>query len=161
MLEEQLISFETAKLAVEKGYNGVIGKWRESHYYNHKGELDGDVTEQLKESFQIKREQNISLDEADKLNPLKSYPASTQSLLQKWLREKNNIHVEINFMSRTLPFHDGYFIILRGIGYELNLDNDSQGNYRPILSEIHGGYEVFDSYEEALEAGLQEALKLI
>jgi hypothetical protein len=162
-MEEQLVSFKTAKLAVEKGYDGVIGVWRGNHYYNHNGKLDGDVVEQLKESFRIKREQNISMDEADKLNSLKSYPAPTQSLLQKWLREKHNIHIEIN----EIPIKNNeniihkFYIVLRGLKHELNLDDDDQGNWYPILSKTHTGYEVFKTYEKALENGLQEALKLI
>ena len=152
-MEEQLISFETAKLAKEKGFNIFTEYWynkdREKCFIEHSDYC-------LSDYFDFKELYNgrIIAKEGIIFDP-------TQSLLQKWLREKHNIHVEINFMSRTLPFHDGYFIILRGIGYELNLDNDSQGNYRPILSEIHGGYEIFDSYEEALEIGLQEILKLI
>ena len=68
----------------------------------------------------------------------------TQSIVQKWLRETKNLHIEISYMYGdywtydilTIPNHD-----LVGL------------SDRPI---IH-----YKSYEEALEAGIQEALKLI
>ena len=68
----------------------------------------------------------------------------TQSVAQKWLRETKNLHIEISYMYEnywlydilTIPTHD-----LIGL------------SDRPIIR--------YNTYEEALEAGLQEALKLI
>lgn len=67
-----------------------------------------------------------------------------QSVAQKWLRETKNLHIEISYMYEnywtydilTIPRHD-----LIGL------------SDRPIFR--------YNTYEEALEAGLQEALKLI
>ena len=67
-----------------------------------------------------------------------------QSVAQKWLRETKNLHIEIPYMYGnywiynilTIPNHD-----LVGL------------SDRPIIR--------YNTYEEALEAGLQEALKLI
>lgn len=67
-----------------------------------------------------------------------------QSVAKKWLRENKNLHVEVSYMYEnywtydilTIPRHD-----LIGL------------SDRPI---IH-----YNTYEEALEAGLHEALKLI
>lgn len=67
-----------------------------------------------------------------------------QSIAQKWLRETKNLHIEIPYMYGnywiynilTIPNHD-----LVGL------------SDRPI---VH-----YNTYEDALEAGLQEALKLI
>ena len=67
-----------------------------------------------------------------------------QSVAQKWLRKTKNLHIEISYMYEnywtydilTIPRHD-----LIGL------------SDRPIIR--------YDTYEEALEAGLQEALKLI
>lgn len=71
--------------------------------------------------------------------------APTQSLLAKWLREVHNIHVEIEshlnndiwYYNTTLNYRMGY--------YQSSLDGDI----------------VYDTFELAMEAGLQEALKLI
>lgn len=67
-----------------------------------------------------------------------------KSVAQKWIRETKNLHIEISYMYEnywtydilTIPIHD-----LIGL------------SDRPIIR--------YNTYEEALEAGLQEALKLI
>lgn len=70
-----------------------------------------------------------------------------QSVAQKWLRETQNIHICI-------------YNCACGYGYEISkADNGTH-----IASSAYKGTndgEEWDSYEEALEAGLQEALKLI
>lgn len=71
-MEEQLISFETAILAKDKGFDWI--KW-DYKWYNNIGDL--------KLSFQ-------SCDEPIDCNRVS---APTQSLLQKWLREVHNIIV--------------------------------------------------------------------
>lgn len=76
--------------------------------------------------------------------PKLCYSHPTQSVAQKWLRETKNLHIEISYMYEnywtydilTIPRHD-----LIGL------------SDRPIIR--------YNTYEEALEAGLQEALKLI
>lgn len=73
-----------------------------------------------------------------------NFSAPTQSLATKWLRETKNMHIEISYMYvdywiydiLTIPRHD-----LVGL------------SDRPLAH--------YKSYEEALEAGIQEALKLI
>lgn len=72
-----------------------------------------------------------------------AFSQPTQSLVQKWLREVKNLHIEISYIRGdywvyrilTIPEHN-----------IIELPN------RPFLHK---------SYEEALEAGLQEALELI
>lgn len=76
--------------------------------------------------------------------PERAYSRPTQSFATKWLRESKNLHIEISYMYGdywiydilTIPRHD-----LVGL------------SDRPL--------EHYKSYEEALEAGIQEALKLI
>ena len=73
--------------------------------------------------------------------------APTQSLAQKWLRETKNIHICV-------------YNCACGYGYEISkADNGTH-----ITSSTYKGTndgEKWDTYEETLEAGLQEALKLI
>lgn len=70
-----------------------------------------------------------------------------QSIAQKWLRETKNIHICI-------------YNCACGYGYEISkADNGTH-----IASSAYKGTNdgsKWDTYEEALEAGLQEALKLI
>ena len=70
-----------------------------------------------------------------------------QSVAQKWLRETKNLHIEIY---RNACGY-GYIIVKANNGTWME-DDDAKG-------PNDGGK--WDTYEEALEAGLQEALKLI
>ena len=114
-MTDTLISFETAKLAREKGFicnNGII-------------EIDQRMFPHL----------------PDKIKRL-----STQSLLQKWLRETYFIHIVIQVFHDTSGLGKKW-TFSADIFYE-NGDVDRSG-----LTE--------DTYEEALEEGLSKALKLI
>lgn len=71
----------------------------------------------------------------------KTFYAATLSELQKWLREAHKYHVEIG-RDEDL--------------WEYSLYEFSQGN-----KHVPRGFPRFETYEQALEAGLQEALKLI
>jgi len=73
-MQEQIISFEIAILAKEKGFNTEFAS-----YYNILGELLNDI-------------------DFPSLHPTKPkywYSAPTQSLLQKWLREEYNISISV------------------------------------------------------------------
>lgn len=73
------------------------------------------------------------------------YP--TQSLAQKWLRETKNLHISI---------------IRNACGYGYDICKADNGTHITdgIFDDPNDGGQ-WDTYEEALEAGLQEALKLI
>ena len=130
-MQDQLISFETATLAYEKGFHQPIGlgiKYNLGQYYTHKGELNGDCIDQIK-AYMNKEP-----------FPYKVVNAPTQSLLQKWLREVHQIHIEIGWWDT---------------GWSAQMIGDQ------LISD--DTYEAFDkdTYEEALEIGLQFALKSI
>lgn len=72
----------------------------------------------------------------------------TQSLLQKWLREKHKINIDI----RTEYKRQTYYhidVVVKSV-------NDFGAETKSIFEEFN-----FKTYEEALEKGLQESLKLI
>ena len=74
--------------------------------------------------------------------------APTQSILQKWLREEHKIHINIT----EWEFEKWYFEIIDG----------RNSPVKRVRTRIEDGIEwEFNSYEKALEVGLQEALKLI
>lgn len=76
-----------------------------------------------------------------------SISAPTQSIAQKWLRETKNLHIEI-YRSAV-----GYgYAIVKAYNGTWQEDDDSRG-------PNDGG--LWDTYEEALEAGIRGALKLI
>lgn len=78
------------------------------------------------------------------------------ALIQKWLREVHNMHINISF--DTVELGNRFFVM---IGYEK--DNSFEykiitypENVKDILLR-----KVFTSYELALEEGIKQALKLI
>jgi len=78
----------------------------------------------------------------------------TQSLLQKWLREVYGIHIQ--------PFYHPNTISTREIKPEVEIVRvfAKDGITKSILPPSLKGKE-YNTYEEALEIGLQAALKLI
>jgi hypothetical protein len=136
-MKDQLISFETAKLARELGFNESCGL----NYAE-----DGEV--QLLRYWEgngngFESNSEIDCDYYIENNPVCSAP--TQSLLQRWLREIHDIDV---------------YVIPNGSRKK----SINKRLYHPQLwvrdeyqSELHSKY----TYEEALEEGLQEALKQI
>ena len=106
-MTDQLISFETAKLAKEKGFQELTHK----------------------------------IDWVDN----ERYCIPTQSLLQKWLREKHDIHIIVKVFGNSKSNLRTYATDIFLIGNKL----------------ITGRRKVENTYEEALETALFEALKLI
>ena len=135
MIEEEYISFETAKLAKEKEFDE---EFENMHVWNNfKGEILEDVS-----GYNMK---NSHLGK-------NSYSAPTQSLLARWLREKHKLFIEV-----TVDF------------IRLIREGDST-KYYPIYyykivnlknADYTNNKEEFRFYEEAMEAGLQDALKLL
>ena len=79
--------------------------------------------------------------------PKQCFSLPTQSLAQRWLRETKNLHIEI-YRSAV-----GYgYAIVKADNGTWQEDDDSKGTN-------DGG--LWDPYEEALEAGLVECLKLV
>lgn len=78
--------------------------------------------------------------------PKQCFSLPTQSIAQKWLREVKNLHICI-------------YNTASGYSYEISkADNGTEVLCMPKGPNDGGKW---DTYEEALEAGIQEALKLI
>lgn len=151
-MKEQVISFDTAKLAKEKGFD--IQNYETKYYLEY---LEDEIFDDPRKGHEItlKHKGDIICGRSPALVTVKykSWLAPTQSLLQKWLREIHKIDIYIA----------GY-----GLGYYPSLNNvppSNQGNIlyidrrwnltnKEMISDLK-------TYEEALEKGLQEALKLI
>ena len=112
---EGLISFETAKLAEEKGFKKLC---------DFSYDEDGILTGNCEQSY--------------------NYVAPTQSLLQKWLREEHHLIVIVAYQYEHDSTPYSYWIY-------------KENNSLPLNQWIND----LKTYEEALEKGLQEALKLI
>lgn len=134
-MKEHLIGFGTAKLAKEKGFD-----WEVYYYYNINGFLKG----------QISLEYHSIKDFLYNWNNPKSdtYSAPTQSLLQKWLRDVHNIHINV---SKILNDADRYSVYFQAcVDY----------NHIDYLKDKYRLFK-FNSYENALEDALYELLKTI
>lgn len=123
-MKEELVSFETAKLLKEKGFVNLSDK----SYIISEGARYG-----LLSNFTNKYNNSVETNRVE---------APTQSLAQKWLREKHSIHVEL-------------YRNASGWGWILTTTNTGS-----TLLEINDDI-FFGSHEEALEEGLKEGLKLI
>lgn len=115
MIEEQYISFETAKLAKEKGFVKICceqsyGNDGKFYYCN----LSADNTEDY------------------------CIAAPTQSLLARWLREKYHLLIVIYSQSQE--------------SWQFHITHKGEKLEDTKL------YEDFESYEDAMENALQEAL---
>lgn len=139
-MEDQIINFETAKLASEVGLtrNGIILKNNTfvskgitcSTCYNENGKL-------ITPKYILE----------------KHLVAPTQSLLQKWIREKHNLNVCV------LPFY-GLVECIKEINE--GVKKEKKKLFAAMIWEnTEIVTEEYETYEDALEAGLQEALKLI
>jgi len=128
-MEEQLISFETAKLAKKKGFNIPVDR-----FYNESLQGLG-----WRDSNEDQSKRNFNNSNTD-------YSAPTQSLLQKWLRIKHQIDITV-----MIRFADSYGVVI-------HKDRNIYDGFEEII--IHPQYQK-DTYAEALEIGLLEALKLI
>lgn len=144
-MEEQIVSFETAKLAKEKKFNWKCrGKIHCSHeHFVKKNVIPSNVNTYHKNMFAPIENHNRTFQ--DGTQTYTSLP--TQSLLQKWLREVHNIHIIVFLNSEKQYFSDVYQ------NFQLPVDS---GELDSLLSG-----RVYISYEDALEAALQEALNLI
>ena len=131
-MSEEIISLETAKLAKENGFN-----LNSPAFYGCDNPSSGNSNKLILRTW----EDWANFGKEESQGGTLIYSAPTQSLLQRWLREKHNIHIEV-YVNQT------------GWGWILTKLNGT------IIKEITD-WKFSDTYEQALEAGLLEALELI
>ena len=102
-MEDTRITFETAKLAKEKGFPQETNRL-EIPYYNYKGEFKGDVSD-----WRIRKYLR-----GEDTSDIEFVSAPTQSLLTKWLREEHNIHL-IAYKNINIDGYDWCYITTDGI----------------------------------------------
>lgn len=155
-MEEELITFETAKLAKEKGFDITLyTSYINGVFHENEAEPNGydgwDIPHKEnwnKKGWIFTKEESSCFNcKLDNIKYFEACSAPTQSLLQKWLREKHKISVTIFSSSQE--------------SWSVKVNT-------PSLTGLHGNIEQFHykgvdfyTYEEALEEGLYQALKLI
>lgn len=129
MITEDYVSFETAKLLKEKGFDEIC----EYEY----GVPNVDRGYILRKFF--KPIQNAELiDDA--------YTAPTLQMATKWLREVHNYDISICLDSYVEPYDNQYYIVIRR-------RKDKYENISPC-EQVY-----FDTYEEACEAAIKYCLE--
>ena len=151
-MKESIISYKLAKLADDKGFD-LSETSRIPFYYNENG----------KELFYTEKDYTCIV-------------APTQSLLQKWLREKYNIEVYVLPIFKNKCAYDSFK--RDGFGFEIiqaepcqyldwSMFEMCRENIEDVLKDddyhedVLNKFKTFNTYEEALEHALTEALKLI
>lgn len=136
MIQEKLILKETAKLAKESGFD-IPCAW----YFN-----DTDKEPEEYKGFK----QGMTTSDYNQLKDVEIYSLPTQALLQTWLRESHEINV---------------FIYCYAFGYYPIHDNTPPPNKEQYVDKRWNLKNTLNyqckTYEEALEIGLFEALKVI
>ena len=136
MIEEQFVSFDTARMLKEAGFDvpcrGIYRAYRIGtsvfHEYDRKSAKD-DLCWNSTDGFQYE------------------YLAPTQALAAKWLREAHHINVYACFDYEKFDERKWFFT------REHTMVNDDSAVYCSITN--------YNSYEEALEAGLKHSLELV
>jgi len=127
----ELISFETAKIAKQKGFDEKCTDFYEN------GELIS-ISKFIKYGY-------ISACNSGFTETSERYSAPEQSELQRWLRQNFDVHIMINSLK---PNDNSYYRILYDFRKQDYLIN-------------RGKLMRFNTYEDALEYSLIEALSLI
>ncbi len=142
-MKEELTTFETAKLAKEKGFNIET-----LHFYTKSNSKMFGIDEKGR-SYPIKNTSKKLYRCGDyaALNIENVYSAPTQSLLQKWLREEHGILVwaspDYDFSNETI-LHNQW------------TGTTTKGLFAGTIEHLH-----HTTYESALEIALREGLILI
>ena len=133
-MKDELISFKTAVLLKKIGFKEAVNLCY----------ADGDE--------RIAKPYNTS-PYSEYYNDLEYYSAPTQTFLQRWLRENYNLHIQIEY-SKNHNDQYGFYIYSGGI------ERVEHELYILDLKNLYYYYK-YKRFEEALEEGLQQALKLI
>lgn len=131
MIQEDYVSFETAKLLEEKGFDEYCPK----SYFK----MDKTLTES-------------GYSEWERVNEIK---APTQSLVMKWLREVHNLHIMVNCIGKVN--YDP--IVQRFDGKDFEIEGVEVGTTRRINGKWENVRRGFKTYEEAVEAAIKYCLE--
>jgi hypothetical protein len=162
-LEEELLTFEIAKLAREKGFfNGSYNTFIEylkntpkQGYTNEDVSSDKIIPKGTIIEHSYNTEEDGAYSNKTIYKEIIEYENPTQSILQKWLRDYHNIHININYYGD----HEDGHSCFRGEVVQYTIGQSV--TRKSILSNTKEDAYIFRSYEKALEKSLYEALKLI
>ena len=142
-MEDEIVSFETAMLLKEKGFNEPCPYYYEDDELYKLGYYHGEGTGFVRNNSPI---------DGRFLCEKMQCTAPTQSLAQKWLRETRNVTFNANPHS-----NDGkiiYVVTIKVISSNKYIDFN-------VMMDTSNKATMFDTYEDAIESGLRHCLKSI
>lgn len=142
MIHEEICIYEVCKLAKDKGFDEECRDF----YCNDKRQKRITRTSCNRQVTSFDYCSNSTLEDYDSPKEYFHIAAPTQSLLQRWLREEKNIHIEI------VATACGYYWIADKTNGTAITDSD-------ILDRGTNEGGCFDTYELALEDALKYALE--
>ena len=128
MITEDYVSFETAKLLKEKGFNEEV-----ICYYDDGGSLNLNKFVE----FQCCNEGYGS----------SVFAAPTLQITMKWLREVHHLYIQVMLDSWACGGHMGYYVVIQ------NTTSDFEMMLQDALDDVF-----YDTYEEACEAAIKYCL---
>ena len=137
MITEDYVSFETAKLLKEKGFNAKCDKCYA--YF-----ADDDI-----------RLLNLKYPKSAQLLIENRYPCITLQMAMKWLREVHNLHIMVNCIGKVN--YDP--IVQRFDGKDFEIDGVEVGTTKRINGKWVNVRRGFKSYEAACEAAIKYCLE--
>lgn len=147
MTTVETVSLKTAKLAKRKGFKNECLK---AYSKDDWGYIDLDnATDHIGKAYFTTKDIDFC-----KSNGYKSWLAPTQSQLQRWLRDEHNIFLVVRMKYTVgLAIKPKYFFhyVFFDEAYGVKLHADKHF-FEP---------KIYNTYEKALEKGLQAVLKLI
>ena len=136
-MKDEIVTYPTAKLAKEKGFDwNILHSYRDG-ILDFEEHFEGTISEMYFNANDINR---------TKFKEVLSAP--TQSLLQRWLREVHSIDCLVH-----LNMNNEYSCHIYKNHLSINKDKD--------IWKGEGIIPNGKKYEDVLEEGLQEALKLV
>jgi len=135
-MTEELVTLETAKLLKEKGFNEYC-----KYVISDKGLM-------METIFRTSKDL-----------PKSFYSCPMQSIAQRWLRENKNLHVLSTPKVVESYNKIGEVVKTEVEFYYWDIYVVGSNKHKHIIQNCFTNQ--FNTYEEALEAGIQEALKLI
>lgn len=132
MITEDYVSFETAKLLKEKGFDEPCECFYDTEH--------NDIS--IVNGWMVTS--NSQLDEREIL----CYSAPTLQMVMKWLREVHHYYIQIMLDSWACGGHMGYYVVIQ------KTDSDFEMMLQDAVDEVF-----YQTHEEACEAAIKYCLE--
>ena len=142
-MEDKIVSFETAMLLKEKGFDEPCCHFYEDNELCKLSRYQGDGTGFVRNNSPIN--DRLLCEEMQCTAP-------TQSLAQRWLRETH--HITFNANPHSNNGEIVYVVTIKVISNKKHVDFN-------VMMDTSNRATMFDNYEDAIEEGLKYCLKSI